>query len=255
MSKIVAQAIRLSDQGRKDAEEMMKTTVSVGSCGCLVTRGHDPTSSSYNDYRTNDGKRWHTYCHRLSFNHLKQPGKLLVPGDGMQIAHTCDTRGCVQPEHLEERSVQHNWEDRAVNAFENMPDFLQYLPDRDGIANKKSHPTQALVRNHVTALEETLEDIRASLRGDPSSFTVVDGGEELDDNEREALLDKLNDLLDDPDIVSLCAQARDGGDFDLRKYQQLPDVAARKQMKSNTKKRSASAAALGDSDEDEAMEE
>jgi len=85
-----------------------------------------------------------------------------------------------------------------------------------------------LYRNHVIALEETLKGFRASLRGDSSRLTVVeDGGEELDGDAREVLLDKLDNVLDDPDIVSLCAQARDG-------------------MKSNTKKMSASASALDD---------
>jgi len=115
MGRFVTTAIRLSEQGRKDAEEMMKTTVPVGTCGCRVTRGHDPSSSSYSNYKTDDGERFYSNCHRLSFAHLKVPGKVLVLGDGMNIAHTCDTHGCVEPEHLEERSVQQNWEDRAVN--------------------------------------------------------------------------------------------------------------------------------------------
>lgn len=264
MSKLVwhPQSVR-SDQGREDAEEMIETAVPVGTCGCLVPLGHDPTSSSYSKYMTDDGKRQYTACHRLSFAHLKEPGKVLVTRDGNQIAHTCDTRGCMQPNHLVERSVQQNWEDRATNSFENLPDLLQYLPDRDGIANKKSHPTQALVRNQAIILEDALKDLQASLKGETSRFTVVgDDDEELDGDAKEALLEKLDDLFNDPDIVALCAKARDGGNFDLRKYQQLPDVAERKQMKSKTnvlgrsdKKRSATAAALDDSDDEDAMEE
>jgi len=259
MSYAIA-AVRLSDQGRKDAEEMMKTAVSVGSCGCLVTRGHDPTSLSYSTYTTNDGKRIHSKCHRLSFHHLKRPGELLLVGDGNEIAHTCDTRGCVQPKHLEERSVQHNWEDRMTNSFSTLPDLLQFLPDRDGIGNKKSEPTQELVRNHAIILEDTLKECHAALSGEPSRFTIVgNDDEELDGDAKEALLEKLDDLFNDPEIVALCAKARDGGNFDLRKYQQLPDVAARKQMRSQAnvvgQKRSATAAALDDSDDEDAMEE
>ncbi len=262
MGQFVTVALLRSDQGRKDAEEMMKTTESVGTCGCRVTRGHDPSSSSYSSYETDDRKRTYSRSHLLSFAHLKKPGKVLLVGDNKVVAHTCDTRGCVQPNHLTARSVRQNLEDRATNTFPTLPDFLQYEPHRDGIANKKSNPSQALVRNEITLLEDYAKEIRASLNGEPSRYEVVDGGEELDGEEREALLEKLDDLLNDPKIVALCARAREGGDFDLRKYQQLPDVAERKQMKSKTnavgrndKKRSATAAALDDSDDEDAMEE
>lgn len=233
---------------------MTRNAVRVGTIGCLVSR--DGVGNGYGVYHTDDGQRKHVHLHSLVYAHLENGGQNLC--SGMNVAHTCDTEGCINRDHLQSRSSRQNWEDRATFISSDQPDMLQYLPDRDGIMNKKSNPTQALVQNEILMIMDVLEESLKSLKGETSDFEIVDGGASLSDDAVNDLIESLESLLNDPDALAQIEHAKAGGAFDLQEYQKLPGVADRKKKSKDdgsSKKRSATAAFLDESSDEEGEKE
>jgi HNH endonuclease len=65
------------------------------------------TKKGYGTIRTADGRL--TYVHVLVFTHMHGP---LLPG--LEVAHSCDVRNCVRPDHLSAKSHAGNMNDMAV---------------------------------------------------------------------------------------------------------------------------------------------